>query len=284
MTPPSDHPVDRLLARAHLTPTAPYTPDDIQAALTRVAARVAARRADHPAPAAAGWPSSGAPVAETADTGGGHSAADQAAQAAARDLTVLCETVTARPDALEHLRIFLADRMPEPPGARVLGCLLYLAACTDSAQFWWQYAAGAEDTTATWCLYLHHLAQGEEGVADLWQLQADLPPATTSAEETEQEIATTLRVLHALKPHHGLPPAASALVAYVPAAVGIVDDDLELSLPDPDFTDRITTLAISGAPARPRPNHRTTPAQPLPTRRSAHRTLTSRTVPTGPEA
>jgi len=278
--PPGDRPIDRLLARARLAPTAPYTHDDIRAAHERVAARVAARRSGRPVPAPAGSgrrerdPRPGTRLPEH----------DRKNRAAARDLRVLCETITAHPDALDHLRDFLTDRMPEPSGARVLGCLLYLAACEDSAQFWWEYAASAEDTAAGYCLALHHRAQGEEGVADLWQRQADPAPAP-DAEETDQEIAATLRMLGALKPpHRDLPPAVSALVAYIPAAVAVIDDDLDLGLPlpDPDFPDHITTLttADSTPSTRPRPPGQPDAAPPS-TRRPALASPSTRTAPAG---
>ncbi|MFJ2772740.1 hypothetical protein [Streptomyces sp. NPDC087300] len=58
-------------------------------------------------------------------------------------------------------------------GAQVFACMLHLADHPESAQFWWQLAAGAGNRIAAYCLYLHHLGRGENFEADHWldQLQ-----------------------------------------------------------------------------------------------------------------
>ncbi|MFD4632153.1 hypothetical protein ACFVYR_23185 [Streptomyces sp. NPDC058284] len=58
-------------------------------------------------------------------------------------------------------------------GAHVFACMLHLADHPESAQFWWQLAAGAGNRTAVHCLYLHHLGRGENPEATHWlgQLQ-----------------------------------------------------------------------------------------------------------------
>ncbi|WP_331762387.1 hypothetical protein [Streptomyces sp. NBC_01508] len=58
-------------------------------------------------------------------------------------------------------------------GAQVFACMLYLADHPESAQFWWQLAAGAGNRAAAYCLYLRHLALGEMREATHWlhQLQ-----------------------------------------------------------------------------------------------------------------
>lgn len=45
-------------------------------------------------------------------------------------------------------------------GAQVFACMLHLAGHPESAQFWWQLAAGADHGGAAYCLYLHHLGRG----------------------------------------------------------------------------------------------------------------------------
>jgi hypothetical protein len=44
----------------------------------------------------------------------------------------------------------LVDDRPtiEPCGALAFACLLYLAGRHEAAQFWWQFAAGADSSTA----------------------------------------------------------------------------------------------------------------------------------------
>jgi hypothetical protein len=56
-------------------------------------------------------------------------------------------------------------------GAQVFACMLYLAGHPESAQFWWQLAAGADHGAAAYCLYLHHLGRGEIQEADFWIYQ-----------------------------------------------------------------------------------------------------------------
>ncbi|EST31658.1 hypothetical protein [Streptomyces niveus] len=58
-------------------------------------------------------------------------------------------------------------------GAQVFACMLYLADHPESAQFWWQFAAGAGNRAAAYCLYLRHLSLGETREATHWlhQLQ-----------------------------------------------------------------------------------------------------------------
>ncbi|MFF3859820.1 hypothetical protein [Streptomyces sp. NPDC002209] len=250
--------IDQLLARARLHDTS-YAPPDI----------ADTRGAPHHEPGAR--PCGAAPGEPHKDM-----------RSAARDLRALCETaVTAA--AVAALGDFLTNKLPQPSGARVLGCILLLTDAEDSARFWWQYAAGAGDSIASYCLYLHHLALGENHEALWWRRQttpsaarhpadppkapdargvADAPGAPDAAtvlfDGAERNLAadaslpTTLRVLRALRPGGGGSKRGSstvkAVMEYVSAAVSYVDDDLELPLPDPDFTDRIRDL--TAAPAR----------------------------------
>jgi hypothetical protein len=57
-------------------------------------------------------------------------------------------------------------------GAQVFACLLHLTGHPESAQFWWELAAGAEVRGAAYCLHLHHVSWGEEREAAHWLLQA----------------------------------------------------------------------------------------------------------------
>ncbi|MEV7191715.1 hypothetical protein AB0N81_07885 [Streptomyces sp. NPDC093510] len=61
-------------------------------------------------------------------------------------------------------------------GAHIFACMLHLADHPESAQFWWQLAAGAGKGAAAYCLYLHHLGRGENPEATHWlyQLQHSL--------------------------------------------------------------------------------------------------------------
>ncbi|MFE2973080.1 hypothetical protein ACFXKC_58305 [Streptomyces sp. NPDC059340] len=97
----------------------------------------------------------------------------RATQAAQR-LSVVCRWILNKPDAADHV-----DRLAQEPdtvtedqldvdGALVFACLLYLTDHRESAQFWWQLAAGAGHRAAAYCLHLHHLALGEMREARHW--------------------------------------------------------------------------------------------------------------------
>ncbi|MDX3698055.1 hypothetical protein PV726_49570 [Streptomyces europaeiscabiei] len=141
--------IDELLADARI-PTAPRDGFDVGAALRRLASDAAAVAAKpHP------------------DT-------VRAAQAGQR-LSVVCRWILNKPDAADHV-----DRLaqePETPaderhldvdGALVFACLLHLTDHRESAQFWWQLAAGAGHRAAAYCLHLHHLSLGETREARHW--------------------------------------------------------------------------------------------------------------------
>ncbi|MEU9245349.1 hypothetical protein [Streptomyces shenzhenensis] len=142
-------PIDELLADARI-PTTPRDGFDVGAALRRLARDAAVAKAD-PAPDMA-----------------------RAAQAGQR-LSVVCRWILNRPDAADHV-----DRLVQEPealqddgsldvdGALVFACLLHLTGHPESAQFWWQLAAGAGHRAAAYCLHLHHLALSEMREARHW--------------------------------------------------------------------------------------------------------------------
>ncbi|MFD4237484.1 hypothetical protein [Streptomyces sp. NPDC058542] len=169
----------------------------------------------------------------------------------------------------------------------------------ENARFWWQYAAGAGDPAASYCLYLHHRALGELAPARWWHEQTELlqntlstdtpvtpgdgpgaepdtvPSAVTAAlnavSTTDASLLpTALRVLGALRTGPAAVPAAvGAVLDYAPAAVGYVDG---LPLTGPDFTDHIRTLiATEHTPQRTRHPHPTpAPAQDVPAQDRDH--------------
>ncbi|MFE0773347.1 hypothetical protein [Streptomyces sp. NPDC058861] len=56
-------------------------------------------------------------------------------------------------------------------GVQVFACMLYLAHHPESARFWWRFAAGAGYGGAAYCLYLDHLALGDDREARFWKRQ-----------------------------------------------------------------------------------------------------------------
>lgn len=102
-------------------------------------------------------------------------------------LLVLSSSVLNQPGSAGHLAHLADDIHPVGPaeervdiidGTVVFACLLYLGGQAESAQFWWQLAAGAGSRTAAYCLHLHHQERGEPREARLWYLQASEPTDT----------------------------------------------------------------------------------------------------------
>ncbi|MFE3270967.1 hypothetical protein [Streptomyces sp. NPDC059215] len=189
---------------------------------------------------------------------------DSQPSAAEQDLHALCETVVLHtpPSAVAK---FVSDQLPEPRSALVLACVLQLTDTGEGARFWWQYAAGAGQAAAAYCLYLHHMALGERDTADWWHQQADevQPPpeprnvddgsSWNPAEHRLTSASTTefMRILRLLAKQtvRSRPAAVSRLMAYIPTAVTagyLREPDSELPLPGKEFARRITTLLAAG--------------------------------------
>ncbi|MDT0447724.1 hypothetical protein [Streptomyces hesseae] len=229
--------LDHALAKARLEPR-PYTIADTDQAEARLRARLAERMwhgalyfDDQMEPARA------AAVRAAERNSLPH-------RAFRRRLRSLCETVVAQD--LHKLGAFLAHRMLEPDGALVLGCVLQLADREDSARFWWQFAAGADAAGAACCLYLHHMAFGERREAELWRRQAGLEALIPQTPEDidRGDLNAALQLLDSLRGGECFSPAASAVIAYVPDALGFVEE-VDLPLPQPDFPERIGELTAT---------------------------------------
>lgn len=181
---------------------------------------------------------------------------------AAQSLAALCEAVVAR-CAPEQLADFLIDQVPQPRAAWILGCALRLAGSHDGARFWWQYAAGADDAPASYCLYLQHLAEGDTHAAALWQAQAgvhapgdgqdadtDGGSRTHRVNTADAGLSTVLQVfgrLSRVTPRRHT-PAAQAVIDFVATEVAIGYDrhpDLEIPLPGEEFAERLVVTATA---------------------------------------
>lgn len=93
-------------------------------------------------------------------------------------------------------------------------------------------------------------------------------------------LPTTLRLLNALRTARRdvsteWPTPLRALLDYVPVAVGYVDEDLDLPLPDPGFTGRIRALTAR-RPKTPTARPRRNGASTLPERPPAEHLLSCR--------
>ncbi|MET9648353.1 hypothetical protein AB0K71_05280 [Streptomyces syringium] len=106
-------------------------------------------------------------------------------------LGVVCRWVLHEPNAAAHVdRLARGQSSPSPQraedfldieGALIFACLLHLTGHCDSAQFWWQLAAGAGLRAADYCLHLHHAGRGELREAQHWFNQANREPSEAGA-------------------------------------------------------------------------------------------------------
>ncbi|MFE4055599.1 hypothetical protein ACFXP3_04680 [Streptomyces sp. NPDC059096] len=87
------------------------------------------------------------------------------------DAALRMSRVVEDPDTGERLSAETLDA----DGAMVFACLLYVAGHPESAQFWWQFAAGAGSRTAAYCLHLHHRHLQEFREARHWYQQVTAP-------------------------------------------------------------------------------------------------------------
>ncbi|MEU2226434.1 hypothetical protein [Streptomyces sp. NPDC018347] len=195
---------------------------------------------------------------------------------AAADLRALCETLVRHTPATA-VAAFVTDQVPEPRSALVLACVLQLTDTGDGARFWWQYAAGAGQPAAAYCLYLHHLALGETHAARWWHTQTNEvqghvrhePTTRTPRRHTpllwDEDVTpavlrdgdgasttTLLRVLRCLARHISRPRSAAVaeLMSYMPIAVAVGylrEPDSELPLPGPGFARQVRTRLAAAA-------------------------------------
>ncbi|MGQ4431320.1 hypothetical protein ACN6K3_002610 [Streptomyces sp. SAS_260] len=209
----------------------------------------------------------------------GTAADESGAAEAAKDLRALCETVLSHTSPAD-VADFVTDQVPAPRSALALACVLQLTDTDDGARFWWQYAAGAGQSAAAYCLYLHHLSNGEDDIADWWQQQTEdtAPPVPTDDTRTqtppcepacEREWApadnrlgefptTMLRVLRQLARSHHRATTVTGLMAYLPTAVniGYLRHDFEIPLPGPGFARHVGALLRTTPKTRPSPPRR----------------------------
>ncbi|MYZ33627.1 hypothetical protein [Streptomyces sp. MnatMP-M17] len=133
---------------------------------------------------------------------------ERATQAGQR-LSVVCRWVINEPNAAVHMDRLADDARLTPPttnpdgeldieGALVFACLLHLTNHPESAQFWWQLAAGAGSRAAAYCLHLHHLKLGETEASQHWYHQlthsmADSAPPDAAFIEGLEAVARYVR-------------------------------------------------------------------------------------------
>lgn len=250
--------IDQLLAKARLISPA-YTREELAAAQNRLATAATEQLLsgaltfdDATAPDLWSDPPRPTPWEPSTHWDAYTDAESRERQESAAALQHMCKIVISQPDALHTMATFVSSssgaggdpsRILEPDGARVLACVLHLADREDSARFWWQFAAGADDHAAKFCLVLHHLALGESQEANWWQQQVPEPGRrmwTRAIRNGHQAHAgNVLNIIARLK---DVPEAANAVVVYVKENVHFVDDDVDLPLPADGFAARIEEM------------------------------------------
>ncbi|MFD5557637.1 hypothetical protein ACFWIA_27825 [Streptomyces sp. NPDC127068] len=102
---------------------------------------------------------------------------------ARHQLTLISRWTLNLPSAATHLKCLADEIANVPPGGsppggdldidgiQIYAAMLHLADHSESAQFWWQLAAGADHGAATYSLHLLHLSRGETREATFWQDQ-----------------------------------------------------------------------------------------------------------------
>ncbi|MGV9758638.1 hypothetical protein ACWDUC_22800 [Streptomyces tricolor] len=137
--------------------------------------------------------------------------------------------------AAKHLA-GIADDPVDIDGALHFACLLNLARKPEGALWWWQYAAGAGNATAAYCLHLFHLRRGELRDADHWMRQAldlDFDPDFDS-------------ILTHPRPRPDQPPTPQPQVLREAVERLKVDEACgEFHHPDQQLADRIEELAAT---------------------------------------
>lgn len=175
---------------------------------------------------------------------------DAQPNAATEDLHALCETLVLHTPPATVVK-FVTDQVPEPRSALVLACVLQLTDTAEGARFWWQYAAGAGQAAAAYCLYLHHLALGERETAEWWHRQVDAVQPTPEAPAwddgsswnpaenriTSASTSQFMRILRHLAQQtvRSRPASVCKLMAYIPTVVTagyLREPDSELPCPE----------------------------------------------------
>ncbi|MFE9024351.1 hypothetical protein ACFYNL_38200 [Streptomyces sp. NPDC007808] len=185
---------------------------------------------------------------------------------AAEHLRSLCEVAVTHARAAQ-ITDFITEQLPGPEGAWILGCLLHLAGAQDGARYWWQYAAGAGDRGAGYCLSLHHRARGDAPTADFWldQTRDDTDTDDGCAAST----ATVLRMVAQMTADSDRTYSDTTLAVMSYTTAAVTDGyrrhpDVEIPAPGPYFAEMLQI--ILAALTDPHDDCTDPSADPLPAR------------------
>ncbi|MGV9503837.1 DUF6207 family protein [Streptomyces sp. NPDC003642] len=186
--------------------------------------------------------------------------------AAAEHLRSLCEVAVTHAST-PRIADFITEQLPSPEGAWILGCLLHLAGAQDGARYWWQYAAGAGDRGAAYCLALHHRAQGDHQTADFWLDQT--ADHTDTEDGCAASTATVLRMVAQLTADSDRTYSDTTLAVMSYTTAAVTDGyrrhpDVEIPAPGPYFAEMLQI--IFAALTDPHDDYADPTADPLPAR------------------
>ncbi|RGD62961.1 hypothetical protein DR950_18160 [Kitasatospora xanthocidica] len=162
------------------------------------------------------------------------------------ELDLAVALVLNAPQAGRSLDRLVNSSKVHPEGALVFASLLYVTNRPDSAQFWWQFAAGSGSATAAYLLHLHHLSLGETRDAAHWRGQTERLATTPRTPRTFKPTAPLLpddvRRDILARCHEGLHPRLPASLEAVINRLPILCDDEdfgEIPQPSPTLTGQL---------------------------------------------
>ncbi|WP_399936682.1 hypothetical protein ACGH52_00555 [Streptomyces sp. BBFR25] len=187
---------------------------------------------------------------------------------AAEHLRSLCEVAVTHASA-PQITDFITEQLPSPEGAWILGCVLHLAGAEDGARYWWQYAAGAGDRGAGYCLSLLHRARGDDQTADFWLDQTDDTADLSPGEGCAASTATVLRMIVQMTADSDRTYSDTTLAVMSYTTAAVTDGyrrhpDVEIPAPGPYFAEMLQI--ILAALTDPHDNRTAPTAGPLPAR------------------
>ncbi|WP_240045092.1 hypothetical protein [Streptomyces alboflavus] len=130
-------------------------------------------------------------------------------------------------------------------GAQVFACMLHLADHPESAQFWWQLAAGAGHPGAAYCLHLHHVGRGEMAEARLWryQLEQILDALDDGVEDADAFVTGMGQFAAYVRRHYPPADGGPGLTAEVERLASLDDEPVLVCRPEREIADRLQHCA-----------------------------------------
>ncbi|MFI5809316.1 hypothetical protein [Streptomyces sp. NPDC051561] len=175
---------------------------------------------------------------------------------AGQRLSVICGWVVNSPGAAHHLDGLVQAQKQDVPvtaasgdlldinGALAFACLLYLTGHPESAQFWWQLAAGAGLRAAAYCLHLHHSSRSESREAAHWRAQIKSPSEDPEQDTVDERFLRQLDALTLYARERGTSGAAPTEILELEIdRLAAHDGCLIIRHPDQQLAERLRDFA-----------------------------------------